>query len=91
VPPGEYQKFAFYILPVRDGDCHLAEYLSYKDIWYRRYLFNVFREKTLFPYVSIEDPEIKDTFPSYLFTKTLHMYIREARRKVPIQIFQCSL
>lgn len=76
---------------MREGDCYLAEYLSYKDIWYRRYLYNVFRERTIFPYVSIDDPEINDTFPSYLYTKTLQMYIREAKRKVPIQIFQCSM
>jgi len=89
VTPKEYQKFAFYLVPIKDGDCYLAEYLASKDLWYRRFVYNVFRERTLFPVVYLDDPEIQDTFPFYLFTKTLHMYIRSAQRKVPFQIFKC--
>jgi hypothetical protein len=47
---------AFYLVPINEGDSFLAEYLSYKDIWYKRYLYNIFREKTLIPYISLEDP-----------------------------------
>jgi hypothetical protein len=54
--PMEYQKVAFYLVPINEGDSFLAEYLSYKDIWYKRYLYNIFREKTLIPYISLEDP-----------------------------------
>lgn len=61
------------------------------DLWYKRYVYNIFRERLIFPYVSAEDPEIKDTFPMYLYIKSVHMYLREAERKVPFQIFQCDL
>ncbi len=43
----------FYILPVNDSNCSLAECLAYKDIWYKRYVFNIFRERLLYPYVSV--------------------------------------
>jgi len=76
VPPKEMQKISFYLVPVRDGECALARYLAYKDIWYRRYVYNVFRERTIFPGISHDDPEIGDSFPAYLFNKTIQMYIR---------------
>jgi hypothetical protein len=66
----------FYLLPVPDGSCSLAEYLSYKDIWYKRYVYNVFKERLIFPYVGLDDPEFKDSFPSYLYNKTVQTYLR---------------
>jgi hypothetical protein len=91
LPASEYQKIALYILPVQDSVNSIAEYLSFKDLWYRRYVYNIFREKMLFPYVSMEDPEFKDSFPNYLYNRTIQMYIREGHRKVPFQIFQCDI
>lgn len=65
--------------------------MSYKDLWYRRFVYNVFKERTLFPVVSLDDPEVKDTFPAYLYNKTIQMYVREAQRKIPFQIFSCDM
>ena len=47
---------AFYLLPCREGDCFLAEYLAFKDLWYRRHVYNMFRERTLAPPVALDDP-----------------------------------
>ena len=63
-------------MPTKRWSCAVAEYISKKDLWYRRFVYNVFREKILFPDIGIEDPNCKDSFPGYLFNKSLQMYIR---------------
>jgi hypothetical protein len=64
--------------------------LSLKDLWYKRFVYNVFKDRILFPDIDVTEKN-KDIFPNYLFNKALQNYIREAERVIPIQIYKCVL
>lgn len=85
------KRLDIYILPIKKYTSSIARYIAGKDLWYKRFVYNVFKEKTLYPDISIMDEKIKDCFPSYLLNKSLQMYIREADKILPIQIYKCIL
>jgi hypothetical protein len=73
----EYRQLQVYYLP-KPEESHRQEigsYIAAKDIWYRRFVYNVFKEKVLFPYLDMGSTN-KKLFPSYLAGKSLHMYLK---------------
>jgi hypothetical protein len=39
---GFLQKLEIYLIPTKKSCCSIAEYIASKDLWYRRFVYNVF-------------------------------------------------
>ena len=48
-------------------------------MWYNHFIYSVFKQKLIYPHLEPSKSN-KDLFPSYLINKSLHMYLREAKR-----------
>lgn len=63
-----YKDFAgleLYVLPAKGSKFALATYLANRDIWYSRFIYNVFRDGNLFPDF-IPDVDTKEILPQFL-------------------------
>jgi hypothetical protein len=61
----EYTDIEIFILPPKKSSFGLALYLANKDIWYSRFVYNVFREGGLFPDFT-PDSDTKQILPHFL-------------------------
>ena len=68
----------------------ISLYLSSKDIWYRRFIFNIFRHKMIYPFI-YPCQEAENLLPYELFKKTVQMYLREAKSTFPLRVYKCHL
>jgi hypothetical protein len=86
----EYGDMEIFLLPPKNGKFGLGVYLANKDIWYSRFVYNVFRDNGVFPDF-IPDTETKHILPHFLQESTIQMYLREASRFVDIRVCKATL
>lgn len=73
----ECRQLQIFYLPKPEPSCRseIASYIAAKDIWYRNFIYQPFKTKSLHPHLPPSHTS-KHLFPSYLLNKTVHLYLR---------------
>ena len=83
----DYRCLRIYIISNSNS---LADYIASKDIKYRRFIHHSFKKSVIFPETNL-DLKSKELFPTYLYNKLIHNYLREGQRTIPIKVYKCQI
>lgn len=88
----ECRQLQVFYLPKPESSCksEIGSYIASKDIWYNNFVYEVFKNKVIYPHLDLNRNN-KNLFPSYLMNKSLHMYLREAKRTFQLKVYKCVL
>jgi hypothetical protein len=69
---GKIKLFEIYYVPKEEATNRsgVGYYLSHRDVWFRRFVFNVFGDKMLYPHLEINNRN-KDLFPFYVHKRNI--------------------